>query len=95
MSPAALHSAVARRTGEDRRLISRRGFSLAVLTPPVPEPKLHLAVSCPGCDRVLAANEDDFRDTDPDDEFWLDCARCDAAYPFHADELFPTAGPAT
>jgi hypothetical protein len=89
MSPVSLHRAVARQTGDLPGLIARRGFSLTELTPPVPDPEPSLAVHCPGCQRRLPVSADDV-DDNPEAEFWTDCPRCDAAFPFHPDELFVT-----
>ncbi len=87
MSPTLLHRAVARNTGDDEDIIARRGFSLTELRPEPPAPELSLSVCCPGCCRELSVSEDNIG-PDPDDEFWTDCPRCDAAFPFHPDELF-------
>ncbi len=89
MTQTLLTRAVARRTGEDRALITQRGFSLAP-TEAVPDADVGLCVRCPGCTRSLPVTADDFG-SDPDDEFWADCARCDAAFPFSPDEVRATA----
>lgn len=89
MTQTLLTRAVACRTGEDRALITQRGFSLAPAQP-APVPDVGLCVSCPGCTRSLPVTADDFG-SDPDDEFWADCARCDAAFPFALDEVHTTA----
>ena len=87
MSPTLLNRAVARQTGDDEDIIVCRGFSLTELQPASPSQELSLSVCCPGCCRDLPVSEDDIG-SDPDDEFWTDCSRCDAAFPFHPDELF-------
>jgi hypothetical protein len=81
MNQSEVERAVARATGESRRLIRRYGFSL-VLDEPEPCADLTLALDCPGCGATL--NVDDLSNLPSD----LECARCDAVYSFAVDEIY-------
>jgi hypothetical protein len=81
MTNSEIERAVARATGESRRVISRYGFSL-VPDEHEPQTDVSLAVDCPGCGIRL-----DVADvSDPLTE--LECGRCDAVYRFAVDELY-------
>jgi hypothetical protein len=81
MNQSEVERAVARATGESRRLIRRYGFSLA---PEEAEPGTNpmLALDCPGCGAALNVNDIAHLPSE------LECARCDAVYPFSIDELY-------
>lgn len=82
--PANLIRQVARATGESPRLIHQRGFQLLRELPADGDCSAdQLGLSCPGCGR-------DIRLPDPGDAAfpdWAECPRCDAAYPWHPQEL--------
>jgi hypothetical protein len=81
MKQSEIERAVARATGESRRLIRRYGFSLvSEEAEPCLDPTL--ALDCPGCGAAL--NVDDVAN----DASELECARCDAVYTFAVDELY-------
>jgi hypothetical protein len=82
MNRSALERAVARATGESRRTIRRFGFSL-LPEDTATEDIAQLGLDCPGCGAEIAlpTQGSDFPE-------FAECPRCDAAYPYHADELF-------
>jgi hypothetical protein len=80
MTNSEVEQAVARATGESRRVISRYGFSI-VPDDCEPPTDVALVLDCPGCGtRLEVADLSELTD--------LDCCRCDAIYAFTADELY-------
>jgi hypothetical protein len=81
MTNSEIEQAVARATGESRRVISSYGFSL-LPNECEPETDVSLALDCPGC----GARLDVVDVSEPLTE--LECGRCDAVYPFTVNELY-------
>jgi hypothetical protein len=86
MTNSEIERAVARATGESRRVISRYGFSLLSEEPDAAA-DVSLALDCPGC----GARHDTVDVTQPSLE--LECSRCDAIYPIAIGELYVADGP--
>ena len=82
MKQTEIDRAVARTTGESRRTIAGRGFSLDRPVPPTPA-SLEVGLDCPGCGHAVpldsAASTDSWREAE--------CGRCDAVYDVAPDEL--------
>jgi hypothetical protein len=85
MTQSELEKAVSRATGESRRTIRSFGFSLLDEQPALANDPL-LVLDCPGCGLPLDAADSSF------DDFNIECQRCDAVYPFAADELYVVDG---
>jgi hypothetical protein len=85
MLTTELHRAVARRTGESCQTIARRGFSLVDLSEPAAPPELCLALECPGCGRLARVRPNQLGRPEAE----VECATCDALFPFADEELFP------
>lgn len=83
MSRNRLQSLVARATGESRRTIFQRGFSLLRLEVPIATPAPNLCLSCPGCgeDVPLMSHRGHLPE-------WAECEECDIAYPYEEHEVF-------
>lgn len=82
--PAELIQQVAQATGESPRLIHQRGFHLLRELPADNHDSSNrLGLSCPGCGGDIPL-PDSGEASFPD---WAECPRCDAAYPYHPEEL--------
>ena len=81
MTHSEIEQAVARATGESRRVIRRYGFGIV---PEEPELSIDpsLVFDCPGCGARL--DVDNISDSPRE----LECPRCDAVYPVAVDELY-------
>ena len=88
MMQAEIDRAVALATGESRRLIARRGFSL---NDPSSEraDALQIALSCPGCGHQLVLHPQPFTP----DAIETKCVVCDAVYDIRPQELFVVEAP--
>ena len=80
MTQCELERAVCRATGESRQTIRRYGFRLVEeQVESLADPSLVL--DCPGCGAPLGA-------VNPSTTHFIECARCDAVYPFTVDEIY-------
>ena len=84
-----IDSAVARATGESRRMITRRGFSLEQ-RPTARADDLRIGLDCPGCGRLAAVHPGTFTRCPCEAE----CAGCDAVYDADPGELLVIETPA-
>ena len=82
MKQSEIDRAVARATGESRRTIAGRGFSLDRPSPPAPA-SLEVGITCPGCGHRVPLN----RAAPPEPWREAECRRCDAVYDVTPDEL--------
>ena len=82
MRQSELERAVARQTGETRQTIRQRGFSL-LDDVEFPADHVGLTLDCPGCGAVVPLSVGP-SSTLPE---LAECGRCDAAYPYTAQEL--------
>ncbi len=82
MNRSALERAVARATGESRRTIRNFGFSLVPDEAPAAA-MTQLGLDCPGCGAGIA-----LQNTDSKLPEYVECARCDAAFPYSHDKLY-------
>jgi hypothetical protein len=81
VNQSEVERAVARATGESRRLIRRYGFSL-MPNEVEPSSDLAIALDCPGCGSGLNAGSASTALGE------IECSRCDAIYPYARDELY-------
>ena len=88
MLQSEIDRAVARATGESRRMIVWRGFSL---DDPSPENAdgVHLALDCPGCGRSILLQLQPFTQFPGE----VECSGCDAVYHVRPDEMFVVEAP--
>ncbi len=82
MKQTEIDRAVARTTGESRRTIAGRGFSLDRPSPPTAA-SLEVGLDCPGCGHPVPLHSD--TNTQPWNE--AECERCDAVYDVAPGEL--------
>ena len=82
MKQSEIDGAVARATGESRRTIAGRVFSLDRPFPRTP-PSLDVGLDCPGCGHPVPL------DRKAPSGLWseAECGRCDAIYDVTPDEL--------
>ena len=86
MTRLDIEQAVARVTGESRRLIRRYGFSLLDAEPETSEEPL-LVLDCPGCGAPLNASNSSTELIES-----VECPRCDAVFPFAVEEVYVADG---
>ena len=82
MTQSEIERAVCRATGETRRTIRSYGFNLE-REEGQPFGDLSLVLDCPGCGELLNAASASVGPLK-----FIECPRCDAVYPFTADEIY-------
>ena len=83
MTQSELECAVARITGESRRMVHKHGFHL-LDDPELPPDDLSLVLDCPGCGALVPMPSP----VDATLSVLAECRHCDAAYPFQEHELY-------
>jgi|HubBroStandDraft_6_1064221.scaffolds.fasta_scaffold445348_1 hypothetical protein len=89
MFRSEIERAVSRATGESRRTIRTYGFSLLSEEPESFDDPL-LLLDCPGCGASLDAAK-----VSTGVLRFVECTRCDAVFPFTADEIYVADGSTT